>query len=205
MKDNEIIVKMISRFTDIVNGLEALGKTYKESENVMKILRSLPSKWDAKVTTIQKAKDLVKLPLEELIGSLMTYEITLEKKQQEGQDKRKKSISFKAITKEEKEVEEEKESEEDEDLSLITRKFNKFMKGEKFRGKRFTSRRDSFKKESSSHGDKEIWEEKRDLVCFKCKKPGHIKYDCLLYKIEAKRRMKKAIMATWSENEESSK
>ena len=136
MKDNEIIVKMISRFTDIVNGLEALGKTYKESENVMKILRSLPSKWDAKVTTIQKAKDLVKLPLEEHIGSLMTYEITLEKKQQEGQDKRKKSISFKAITKEEKEVEEEKESEEDEDLSLITRKFNKFMKGEKFRGRR---------------------------------------------------------------------
>ena len=40
---------MITRFTDIVNGLEALGKTYKELEKVMKILRSLPSKWDAKV------------------------------------------------------------------------------------------------------------------------------------------------------------
>ena len=25
MKDNEIIVKMISRFTDIVNGLEVVG------------------------------------------------------------------------------------------------------------------------------------------------------------------------------------
>ncbi|KAL6329411.1 hypothetical protein AAG906_018050 [Vitis piasezkii] len=66
---------MITRFTDIVNGLEALGKTYKESEKVMKILRSLPSKWHTKVTTIQEAKDLTKLPLEELIGSLMTYEI----------------------------------------------------------------------------------------------------------------------------------
>ena len=49
MKDNETIVETIARFTDIVNGLEALGKTYKESEKVMKILRSLPSKWDAKV------------------------------------------------------------------------------------------------------------------------------------------------------------
>ena len=73
MKENETIVKMITRFTDIVNGLEALEKTYKESEKVMKILRSLPSKWHTKVTTIQEAKDLTKLPMEELIGSLMTY------------------------------------------------------------------------------------------------------------------------------------
>ena len=44
MKVNETIVEMITRFTDIVNGLETLGKTYKESKKVMKILRSLPSK-----------------------------------------------------------------------------------------------------------------------------------------------------------------
>ena len=75
MKDNETIVEMITRIIDIVNGLEALGKTYKESEKVMKILRSLPSKWHTKVTTIQEAKDLTKLPLEEIIGSLMIYEI----------------------------------------------------------------------------------------------------------------------------------
>ncbi|RVW14392.1 hypothetical protein CK203_090476 [Vitis vinifera] len=112
MKENETIVEMITRFTDIVNGLEALGKTYKESEKVMKILR--------------------------------------------------------------------------------------------FRGRKFTSRRDPFKKESSSHGDKEKWEEKRDLICFKCKKSGHIKYDYPLYKSEAKRRVKKAMMTTWSESEESS-
>ena len=44
MKDNETIVEMITRFINIVNGIEALGKTYKELEMVMKILRSLPSK-----------------------------------------------------------------------------------------------------------------------------------------------------------------
>ena len=88
-----------NRFTDIVNGLEALGKTYKESEKVMKILRSLPSKWHTKVTVIQEAKDLTKLPTEELIVSLMTYEINLAKKLQEGEDKKKKSIALKATTK----------------------------------------------------------------------------------------------------------
>ena len=142
--------------------------------------------------------------MEELIGSLMTYEINLTKKQQEGEDKKKKIIALKGTTKKEEEVEEEKQSEEDEDLALITRKFNKFMRGKRFRGRRFTFRKDFSKKESPSYGDKKRWEEKRDLVCFKCKKLRHIKYDCPLYKSEAKRRMKKAMMATWSESEESS-
>ena len=123
MKNNETIADMITRFTDIVNGLETLGKTYKESEKVMKILRSLPSNWYTKVTTIQEAKDLT------LIGSLMTYEINLAKKQQEMEDKKKKSIALTTITKEEEKVEEEKQSKEDDDLTLITRKFNKFMRG----------------------------------------------------------------------------
>ncbi|RVW50731.1 Retrovirus-related Pol polyprotein from transposon RE1 [Vitis vinifera] len=203
MKETETIVEMITRFTEIVNGLEALGRVINESEKVMKILRSLPSKWHTKVTAIQEAKDLTKLPMEELLGSLMTYEISLTKQLQESEDKKKKSIALKATTKEEEDVEEEKPSEEDDDLALITRKLNKYMRGERFRGKKFTSRRNS-RRESSSHGDKDKWEEKGDLICFKCKKPGHIKYDCPLYKIEAKRRMKKAMMATWSESEESS-
>ena len=46
--------------------------------------------------------------------------------------------------------------------------------------------------------------EKRDFVCFECKKPGHIKYDCPLWKSESKTRKKKAMMVTWSESEESS-
>ena len=139
MKDNETIVEIIARFTDIVNGLEALGKTYKELEKVMKILRSFPSNWHTKVTTIQEVKDLTKLPLEELIWSLMTYEINLAKKQQEKENKKKKSITLKATTKEEEEVEEEKKIEEDEDLALITRKFNKFIRGKNFKGRRFIS------------------------------------------------------------------
>ena len=77
IKDFESIVEMFSRFMVMVNELESLGKTYTEVEKVIKILRSLPKKWETKVTGIQEAKDLTKLSLEELIGSLMTYEINL--------------------------------------------------------------------------------------------------------------------------------
>ncbi|RVW34648.1 hypothetical protein CK203_116475 [Vitis vinifera] len=78
-----------------VNGLQALGKDDKESEKVMKILRSLPKNWEAKITTIHEVKDLTKLPLKELIGLLMTHEITM-KSYQEVKDKEEKSIALKA-------------------------------------------------------------------------------------------------------------
>ena len=50
--------------------------TYTNFDLVRKLLRSLPKNWKAKVTTNQEPKYLSKLPLEELIGSLMTHEIT---------------------------------------------------------------------------------------------------------------------------------
>ncbi|KAL6340564.1 hypothetical protein AAG906_010472 [Vitis piasezkii] len=90
--------------------LKPWEKPTRNPKKVVNILRSLPSKWQTKVTAIQEAKDVTKLPLEELIRSLMTYEINLAKKQQEDEDKKKKSIALKATTKE-KEVEEEKQNE----------------------------------------------------------------------------------------------
>ena len=64
MKDFESIVERFFRFMVIINELEALRKTYTEVEKVMKILRSLPNKWETKVTAIQEATDVTKLPLE---------------------------------------------------------------------------------------------------------------------------------------------
>ena len=111
IKDFESIVEMFSRFLVIVNKLEALGKTYTKVEKVMKILRSLPKKWETKVTPIQEAKDLTKLSLEELIGSLMTYEINLNNHQRV--EENKKSIAFMASTNDDEEEESESESDED--------------------------------------------------------------------------------------------
>ena len=158
----------------------------------MKILRSFPKKWEIKVITIQEAKDLTKLPLEELIGSLMTQEITMTS-HQDVKDKKKKSIAFKVSTNDKEEVEEEiNENEEDGDLALIIRKFKKFMKDERFKGRRFTSRKESQKKEASLNVDKE----KNDIICYKCKKLRHIKYDYPLYKSKAKKGNNKVMVAT---------
>lgn len=57
MMSIELIKKMYTRFMDIVNGLKGLGKKLTSEELVNKIFRSLPNSWEAKVTTIEEAKD----------------------------------------------------------------------------------------------------------------------------------------------------
>ena len=77
MNQNESISGMYTRFTDIVNNLKNLDKSYTDSELCRKILRSLPRSWEANITTIQEAKDLTSLKLEKLLRSLVTHELTL--------------------------------------------------------------------------------------------------------------------------------
>ena len=57
-KPNETITSIYTCFTDIINNLKNLGKTYTDTELLKKILHSLSRSWDAKVTAIQEAKDL---------------------------------------------------------------------------------------------------------------------------------------------------
>ena len=97
MKPNESIVEMFTRFIDVVNGLEGLGKRVSELDKVSKILRCLPPKWNSKTKAIEEAKNLKELPLEELIGSLMTYEMKIARQEKEMQEEsKKKSIALKA-------------------------------------------------------------------------------------------------------------
>ena len=77
MESNETIIDMFIRFTNIINNLKNLEKLYTDSDLCRKFLRSLPRTWESKVTAILEAKDLSSLKVEELIGSLMTHEISL--------------------------------------------------------------------------------------------------------------------------------
>ncbi|GAV92240.1 UBN2 domain-containing protein, partial [Cephalotus follicularis] len=91
MHDNENISDMFTRFTTIVNSLKNLGKSYSNQELVRKILRCLLKSWTPKVAAIKEAKDLSTLPLEQLLGSLMTHETTM-KSHEHVDAKKKKTI-----------------------------------------------------------------------------------------------------------------
>ncbi|GAV75754.1 UBN2 domain-containing protein, partial [Cephalotus follicularis] len=123
MHDNESISDMFTLFTSIINSLKNLGKFYSNQELVRKILRCLPKCWTPKVTVIEEAKDLSTLPLEQLLGSLMTHETTM-KNHVHVDAKNKKTIALRASR-------EESESDEEGDMVLITSQFKKFPKSQK--------------------------------------------------------------------------
>ncbi|GAV84998.1 UBN2 domain-containing protein [Cephalotus follicularis] len=114
------------------NFLEALDKVYTNSEIMRKILKCLPRVRMPKVTTIEEAKHLNTLPFKNILGSLMTHELSIKKKDDdEDKEKRKKKvIALKFSTNEEN------EDDSDEELALIIRKFKKFLANKKkFGGK----------------------------------------------------------------------
>ena len=94
MKNNESIFEMYARLTLITNDLKSLGKTYSEYELIRKILRSLTSVWHTKVTVIEEFRNLSNTTVDELIGSLMTYELKLKKTEEP--ELSKKALALKA-------------------------------------------------------------------------------------------------------------
>ena len=77
----------------------------------------------------------------------------------------------------------------------------KLMMKNKYGGKTY-NKRINYKKEGPSKEEKENKEGAKEVICYKCKNPGHVKYDCPLYK--TKREKRRVMVATWSQSEDSS-
>jgi len=63
--------------SDLRNSMVNLGKTVSDVKLIRKILRSLSKRFRIKVTTIEESKDLEEMKIEQLVGSLQTYELSL--------------------------------------------------------------------------------------------------------------------------------
>jgi hypothetical protein len=55
----------------------SLGKKVSDVKLIKKILRSLPERFRIKVTSIEESKAIDSMKIEELVGSLQTYEYSL--------------------------------------------------------------------------------------------------------------------------------
>ncbi|KAH9801519.1 hypothetical protein KPL71_001066 [Citrus sinensis] len=178
MEQKESVYSMYTRFTDIVNTLGALGKTFLNSEKVKKIIRSLPKEWRPKRTAIEEAKDLNVLPIDDLIGSLISYEEDLAAER--GNEEKKKSIALKALK---HESDEESELDEEE-MDMLAKRLRKLFKksGERRKFRDLKNRK----------------EKKEVIKCYEYKKPGHIRTECpILNKLK-----KRAMVATWDDSDE---
>ena len=80
MNDDEDIDNFFLKVAEIVNNMKALGETMPESIIVQKILISLPSKFNPKVSAIEERADWETLTMNQLLGNLIAYEMRLPQK-----------------------------------------------------------------------------------------------------------------------------
>ena len=106
------------------------------------------------------AKFLKELPLEELIGFLMTYEMKIARQEKEMQEEsKKKNIALKA--QEEKVIEETKINDMANDIAFITKRVQKLMMKDKVGGRTY-NKRSYYKKEGPSKEEKKEKENELD-------------------------------------------
>jgi hypothetical protein len=74
MKKDETFSELCTKLSEIVNSMQGLHETLSKVKMVEKILRSLPSPFDPKITTVEESKDVESMDVDELVGSLITYE-----------------------------------------------------------------------------------------------------------------------------------
>ena len=77
MSKDELFDSFYSKLNQVVIGKFNLGEKTEDLKIVRKILQSLLESFRAKVTVIEKSKDLDDIKIQELIDSLQTYEPSL--------------------------------------------------------------------------------------------------------------------------------
>jgi hypothetical protein len=159
-----------------------LGKRVSNVKLIKKILRSLPERFRIKVTTIEESKDLDSIKIEELVGSLQTYEYSLPPV------KKAKGMAFKETK---RRVSFDEDLEEEDEVAMLAKNISKVMKTDKFI-KRL--------RETPSEAEPKEDEKKvpRGPRCCECSDFGHMMEDCR----NLRQSKGKAYNATHSKSEE---
>jgi hypothetical protein len=188
MQEEETFEEFYTKISDLRNSMVSLGKQIPDVKLIRKILRSLPEHFSIKVTTIEESKDLEEMKIEELVGSLQTYEYSLPPV------RKAKTISLKAskASKKKSIVSSDEDSNIDEDtVAMLAKNYERFIKNNKFK-KKFSDRL----RKALHTTDTEETEKKdpRGPQCFECSGFGHIRTECA----NMKKQRGKAFNATLS-------
>ncbi|MCH88483.1 gag-pol polyprotein [Trifolium medium] len=188
MEQDETISEFNTRLRDIANSSFALGGKMSEEKLARKILRSLPKRFNMKVTTIEEAQDLSTIKVDELIGLLQTFEMAINYRT----EKKNKNTNF---------VSEENLSEDNlsEAMALIGRKFNKSLNKLQAKWRTNVSDKRSNIRSQSKVKDEDNSDQDKGIRCFECEEnEGETDNKAFIGKYETSRN--KYLVAKWEES-----
>jgi hypothetical protein len=158
MEEEETFDEFYYKLSTIRNCTINLGKKMTDAKIVKKILRSLPPRFIPQVATITQSQDLETMRVEELVGSLQTFELLLPK------PRNSKNLALKIKTTEGKSVDFfYEEFGDDEEIPMMARKFKKFLRNNG---------------NSKSREPKNYVNPRHEVKCYACGGVGHIRADC---------------------------
>jgi len=169
MLEVETFGDFYSKISDLRNSMVSLGKPISDVKLIWKILRSLPERFRIKVTTIEESKDLEEMKIEELVGSLQTYELFLPSV------KKLKTIALKASKKKVEASFEDDSEDEDKAVAMLAKNFRRLMKDDRFK-KKFSERMKKSPREVEP--GEEDKKDPRGPWCFECSGFWHNRADC---------------------------
>ena len=117
MSEDESFDSFYSKLNEVIVSKFNLGEKTENSKIVRKILRSLPESFRVKVTAIEESKDLDDIKVQELVGSLQTYEMSLPNQQNS------KSLALKTINEKMEDHDSSGEDVVDKDVAYLVKNF----------------------------------------------------------------------------------
>ena len=137
----------------------------------------MPESFHAKVTAIEESKDLDEIKIQELIGFLQTYELSLPSQ------RKSKSLALKTINERVEAQDSLDEDEVEKEVACLAKNFHKFLNFKKD-GKSFEKGKFSnFKKDKKDFRKKDSKDSSlsQAIMCYECKGHGHVKKECPTY------------------------
>jgi hypothetical protein len=153
--EGETFGEFYSKMSNLRNQMVSLGKIVSDVNLIRKIIRSLLEHFGIKVTTIGESKDLEEMKIEELVGSLQTYELSLPSV------KKLKTIAVKAS--------------KENFVAMLAKIFGRLMKNERFK-KKFSEKMKKVPREAEPEEAEK--KDPRGSRCFECSGFGYIRADC---------------------------
>ncbi|CAL9017123.1 unnamed protein product [Prunus brigantina] len=93
MKDSESLSVYLVRLFDIVNHMKSYGEELSRERIVQKLLFSLPKSYDSICSVIEHSKDLETLEVQEVVASLKSFELRLDKHTEDSTEKAFSSLN----------------------------------------------------------------------------------------------------------------
>ncbi|KAM2071312.1 hypothetical protein ACFX1X_040277 [Malus domestica] len=164
MRDDESLSVYLTKLFDLINQMRSYGEELSRERIVQKLLISLPSSYDSICSVIEHSKDLDVIEVQEVVASLKSFELRLDRHSEHKTEKAFASLNVNPKP-----------------AKFTGNQSARYHKNWKEKGKRWDNKPTDGARNPCKHYDKLHFGEcrfKGKPMCYNCDKFGHLARDC---------------------------